>query len=83
MKLPQATFAAAGHNARVDGCFARCDCGWLASRATHHRALEATRAHTQGVAERDPRACRRCGEATPVEAHDFDLCTPCVFTLST
>jgi hypothetical protein len=83
MKLPATTFAAAGHNARVDGCFARCDCGWLASRATYRRAVGAAAAHVKQEREPDPRECRRCGDAMPVEAHDFDLCTPCVFTLST
>jgi hypothetical protein len=79
--LPHATFASAGHNARVDGCYARCDCGWLASRATHRRAHAAVRAHVHDAPEPDPRACRRCGEPLPLEAHDYDLCTPCIFTM--
>lgn len=78
--LPHATFAAAGHNARVDGCFARCECGWLASRATHRRAWMECRAHAAGDPAPDPRGCIRCGDVLPFDAADYDVCTPCVFT---
>lgn len=81
MKLRTVSFAYRNHNARVDGCYARCECGWLASRATHRRAVSACEAHVKEIPEPDPRVCTRCGDPSPLDADDFDLCTPCVFTL--